>query len=850
MAELDDIMQSSGKDAPQTRSGVRSGRGRSMVNKAISKRYRCAICTRSFDRKDTLNRHMQIHDENRPPPAPRKRSCEGCCKSKVKCSGDFPSCIACLKRSARCVYINTRRKSTQSQSEALASASDSMSPFDTVSQNNLDTNVACESISGNGMLSPQSSLEISGPESDNTMLYSSMDLTSQQASMTDQDGFFTTGFGFETFGYSDLSDCMQNSSLDWMFRSALDNNFGLQFPHMPDNNLIHIESVDELQENLQIQTTRNNTNDQNTVQQDSHKVMDALDFRPKNRCDPDDPWPMEWYAASIHNSELPMLGHDGDSPFNGASYFGMDPITPITRGKMIDSIRLALERSWPDINLTNFPSEEKLDHCVDLYFAHFHRTFPIIHQPTFDPAKDPVVITLAVACIGACYTEFDGARSFANALSELNRRLLLFMSEQDRRFVRTEFYIAAQLLQGTHGYCCGNKRLFELSDAFRSSVVSNARCMGLFEDRPPTVPVDDSPTAKWHAWIVDERIRRLAWAVYEYDSQVSYLHNTRPCLSVSEMRLALPSPLAMWEAESAHVWMSLHPWTESVPQNLPFRPTIHGLFERSEMGIGKVTDDQHQLIVVITLTRMLWSVKEFEASPINDLVRQTHFLKDSKRHIQEVLDRFLIMQVPTTKTALSNFVRKIQMIHMSHLYGAGDLMDWIRPMLRGRKEAEGARRRMIAWGAEDPVRIRSITYHSAQTLAILRRFPHNEPLEAFNVFHAGVVLWCMAGLLSENRPSNISCAHQEKHRGVYRIDITTRRGETCAHSQIDEDWIVNGGPQVVSLHGVPDLCCPRGQIQVLEQTAEILERMQVWGISQSFLLVTLQMIQREEEKKE
>jgi hypothetical protein len=71
----------------------------------------------------------------------------------------------------------------------------------------------------------------------------------------------------------------------------------------------------------------------------------------------------------------------------------------------------------------------------------------IIHQPTFDPAKD-LVVTIAVICIGACYTQLPGCRAFSIILSELNRRLLLFMAVHDHRFVRTQSYLVAQLLQG------------------------------------------------------------------------------------------------------------------------------------------------------------------------------------------------------------------------------------------------------------------------------------------------------------------------------------------------------------------------------------------------------------------
>jgi hypothetical protein len=51
---------------------------------------------------------------------------------------------------------------------------------------------------------------------------------------------------------------------------------------------------------------------------------------------------------------------------------------------------------------------------------------PIVHQATADPAQD-LVVTLALICVGSLYTEYPGASSFSDALSELIRRLLGFM---------------------------------------------------------------------------------------------------------------------------------------------------------------------------------------------------------------------------------------------------------------------------------------------------------------------------------------------------------------------------------------------------------------------------------------
>ena len=302
--------------------------------------------------------------------------------------------------------------------------------------------------------------------------------------------------------------------------------------------------------------------------------------------------------------------------------------------------------------------------------------------------------------------------------------------------------------------------------------------------------------------------------------------------------------MMLWEADSSYAWMALHPASESVPPSVAFKPTIRALFENEEVHAADTLDDQHQLIVILTLTRILWSVKEFEASPVNDLVRQSHVLSESKKHVQEVLHKFLLgthsKSRLRTKKALAAFVHRTQIVHMSYLYGAGNLMDWIHPLLRGGQQANSAKISMAHWGSHDAVRLRSVAYHSSQILALIRLFPNNEPLEAFNVFHAGVVLWCTAGMLGKTR-----VAEKQSRVGstAYRIDSTAK--ELGTESEDDTAWIKSGEPSIVSLDGVPDLCCRDGQVQVLEIIAEMLDRMRVWGVAKNFLLVVLQLLQRE-----
>lgn len=62
-----------------------------------------------------------------------------------------------------------------------------------------------------------------------------------------------------------------------------------------------------------------------------------------------------------------------------------------------------------------------------LYSNAILQVLSFIHKPTFDPTAAPVTLILAIASIGARFTNLRGAASFANVIAKLNRRLLLSM---------------------------------------------------------------------------------------------------------------------------------------------------------------------------------------------------------------------------------------------------------------------------------------------------------------------------------------------------------------------------------------------------------------------------------------
>jgi hypothetical protein len=88
-----------------------------------------------------------------------------------------------------------------------------------------------------------------------------------------------------------------------------------------------------------------------------------------------------------------------------------------------------------------------------------------------------------------------------------------YQGEFDPRCTRSGFYVAAQLLQNIHAHFSGSKQLYELSEVSRASIFANAQRMGLFEEKAPTEPADDSLDARWEAWVQDETRRRIGLAV-------------------------------------------------------------------------------------------------------------------------------------------------------------------------------------------------------------------------------------------------------------------------------------------------------------------------------------------------
>ncbi|KAH7082309.1 hypothetical protein FB567DRAFT_630709 [Paraphoma chrysanthemicola] len=800
-------------------------------------RYHCSVCCRPFDRKDVLSRHMRVHDAHRPPPGARRKACQSCVQSKTRCNGERPKCSSCVRRKLPCIFEGAagsrRQDGRQNNGSVISLAPDSTQHVGS-DQPLLESSMFANAQSMTTPPPSEAQINEIDLNQDGTNIYSPKSGLTVAANLpSPTSGGLTSDLMFMAFDNPDF-----NSNLDWILENS-----GSEHSRTDMGFLNTLSSHDDpLSQLLLISAPQTaslpamNTTSFD-VQGDGTALGGLLVPQPQHTVDHGDPWPLENSGPPLKEIVLPSLGFDQVDA--RGRYHNLMPINDRTWHALQKCLRLPFEQNTlQTLNLESFPPKEDLDHCIDLYFAHFHPMLSFIHLPTFDPGRD-LVVTLAIICIGVCYTQFPGSKAFSITLSELSRRLLVFMAEHDHRFVRTQSYLAAQLLQGIHGYSSGSERLFELSESCRNSLIYHTKCMGLFRSETQASPPTGCTLEEtWQAYIRAESSRRLSWAVFTYDASVAYLHNNRPFLNIADVNLNLPGSIEHWQAENAEIWASLHPWSRNTPPTSSLRSTMSLLFDGSPDPVEKIADEQHLFLIVLALLRMLWTMKEVRSFPLDQLATPL-VSEDGVRTLLQAIDQTLVpieaISNSHTRAEIEQLVHRTQLVHIAHIYAAGDLMNWLFPYLRDDLESGTIKLRMRQWANEDPQRTREITFHSAQLLGLVRLYPSQMPLQSFHIFHAGVVLSCMSFLLPES--------HSPVHGPSLQLD-QPRLDADAPNRHVN--WTINGENVNLCLVGVPSLCSPVGRQQVLNQTASLLKRQKTWGIAHNLTKVVLSLNTRYE----
>jgi len=206
--------------------------------------------------------------------------------------------------------------------------------------------------------------------------------------------------------------------------------------------------------------------------------------------------------------------------------------------------------------------------CLDHYWQYFHPSFPIVHKPTFLPAKPSPLLASAVLAIGSYYDTRPDAKLYSLALQESAMKLL-----RRRTNIAARSRIAdlqTVLLLEILSKFCARQISAQTSSRFRSLFASLYQSQQWLSTSPLAVHKAQSSKARspddlkraHKFWVEHETRRRIFHACSVLDAQQVCLFEQRATIvSHNKMHVhdikgtvQLPCDEELWEASTIDEW--------------------------------------------------------------------------------------------------------------------------------------------------------------------------------------------------------------------------------------------------------------------------------------------------------
>ncbi|TVY76157.1 Zinc finger protein [Lachnellula suecica] len=234
---------------------------------------------------------------------------------------------------------------------------------------------------------------------------------------------------------------------------------------------------------------------------------------------------------------------------------GLPVIDKVTRQKILDVIVQANPKTPEGTPITrnhSLLSPSALQNYSDLFFRRFNKTYPLLHQPTFEPAQVEPLLTVSVLLLGATYGDKAGHRLAVCIHDVLRAQIFSNAAFQ----AQPELWVLQTILLVE---CFGKSRAgqtqHDMAHLFHGLLINLIRrsdCQTVCHPKYQNQPRDLE--SKWRVFVDVEQRKRLAFLCFLWDTQHAVLFSQSLCMSAFELRSSLPCNPASWEAESAEDW--------------------------------------------------------------------------------------------------------------------------------------------------------------------------------------------------------------------------------------------------------------------------------------------------------
>ncbi|KAG7445659.1 uncharacterized protein BT62DRAFT_171823 [Guyanagaster necrorhizus] len=481
--------------------------------------HRCDLCGAEFTRSDLLTRHKKTCGDPLSAHRSRRKSCQACAESKVKCNLQYP-CSKCSSRGKQCVFINDPAVSRHKKYGARKRTSQVKTESQPIVIS--DQKFLCSSSS------PASSPESlpASPTFHHTLL---------------------PGLDFNcTPDFSPLSSSHSSPPSD-ILDTVMDDDAAADVIINRDGELTGLEPhMDKIFSNGMFDSLLDHFSFSN--QDTSH--ASAADF--------------SWLGGSD------ATGYDTDYSLP-SSHSAVSMPTPPEYGSPLELPRTnsppytASSGGYSNpSSMSNGvnPADTEQQQYLYLFFSAFCAQLPLVHPSTWMTEDKPPILLRAMQACGALFVKTRRAANFiTETLSSTRDVLIQEFTKVSSGPKEQDFLILAAVLLQTIGLFHQRADLRVSSNVYHGMLVMMIRRTGsIARSRSWAAPdMNDPPLLEhaWREWAFHETVKRALLLSYLHDCCHSVFFSMRPSFPTAEFDINLPCDDAVWKARTSMEWFEL-----------------------------------------------------------------------------------------------------------------------------------------------------------------------------------------------------------------------------------------------------------------------------------------------------
>ncbi|PCH43587.1 hypothetical protein WOLCODRAFT_138453 [Wolfiporia cocos MD-104 SS10] len=485
------------------------------------KMHECDKCHSQFTRSDLLTRHKRTCGDMGGMSRSRRKSCQSCAASKIKCDLQQP-CSKCKTRGRDCVYVTSRPAASSHTSSATT---DGDSPEDLEAK--LLAFLESHDRSTSTVSLPQSYMDILRPTAEGDARCD--DAFTSPFAMPKAPG--SVNFSIESSAMFARIDHALPAPQDEMSDQLLSND-------MFDGFFDGVFAPDQ----------------QMTYCPPSTSCPPEASTTVSSQVGMADMKPMLDYHFPLTYTDMPEMTFLQNSPMESTPT--ADHSTPWT-----DATTPAPASANPSAR-PSAQSALDLQTYQSLFFTAYLPNMPLVHVPTFRAEGKCSILLAAMQACGALYVKTRTAMNFIDSVLSRARDELVaeFARESLDWDHQVHLALAVDLFQ-TVGLFHQTPEQRAFSNVYHGMLTMMIRFSGFAEKVLNWVPpesVDASSADRvWSEWVKHETAKRALTVSYLHDSCHCIYFNLRPTYVTSEFDMCLPCEDALWTAPTAEAWLAL-----------------------------------------------------------------------------------------------------------------------------------------------------------------------------------------------------------------------------------------------------------------------------------------------------